>query len=72
MARTSPGTDFFPAPPESLLCQSGTQWGCCDVDEDARDLLLLGDGVEGADSGAPRRVTVRDVLKYSLTWVIIP
>lgn len=62
IARTSPGTDFFPAPPLSLLCQRGMQW----------DLLPPAEGGRAASSGSPRRVTVREVLKYSLTWVILP
>lgn len=72
MARTKPGMDF-PALLESVLCQRGKQWNDDDGDDD-REVDGDDDGeVDGVDwFELPKRVTVRDVLKYSLTWVIIP
>lgn len=60
IARTRPGTDF-PTRLERLLSQTEGQWRGvkAEVAAAARDWL-------------PRRVTVREVLKYSRTWVIIP
>ncbi|KAI7997188.1 hypothetical protein LOK49_LG10G02512 [Camellia lanceoleosa] len=60
---TRPGTDF-PTRSERLLSQTEGQWREVIDDEgksDGEDLPVLA-----------RRVTVREVLKYSLTWVIIP
>lgn len=77
MARTKPGMDF-PVLLESLLCQRGKQWneddevdGDDDTDDDDDE---ADDGeIDGLDVlELSKRVTVRDVLKYSLTWVIIP
>ena len=61
MARTRPGTDL-PTRLERLLSQTEGQW--CDAIPAVEE---RSDGEE-----LPRRVTVREVLKYSLTWVIIP
>lgn len=65
IARTRPGTDF-PTWLETLLSQRDGQWSgvISTVEED--------DGVEeksdsvGDELELPRRVTVREVLKYSL------
>lgn len=63
MARTKPGTDF-PTRSEKLLSQTEGQ---------CRGLISTVEEEEDAQSdGWRRRVTVREVLKYSLTWVIIP
>lgn len=64
IASTRPGTDF-PARFERLLSQTEGQWRGVMEDLDEKS--------DGGDWGVlPRRVTVREVLKYSLTWVIIP
>ena len=66
MAKTSPGTDF-PTWLERLLSQTEGQW-CSDEAEEISDATED----DGESVELPRRVTVREVLKYSRTWVIIP
>lgn len=61
-ASTRPGTDF-PTRPGRLLSQSEGQWS------DTMLLLLL---LQSDWSVFPIRVTVRDVLRYSRSWVITP
>lgn len=58
---------------ETLLSQTEGQWYdvISDADDDDEDEAKL-DGEDWVDDELPRRVTVREVLKYSLTWVIIP
>lgn len=63
IARTRPGTDF-PTRFETLLSQTqGNRPGS----EPAGTI-----SESESESESPIRVTVREVLKYSLTWVIIP
>ena len=69
MANTSPGTDF-PTWFETLLSQTEGQW-CNDAADDISDDAEE-DDVDGYSLGSPTRVTVREVLKYSRSCVIIP
>lgn len=65
IARTRPGTDF----PETLLSQTDGQWrgviSALDDDDGDADSKSDDEGEDGLE--LPKRVTVRDVLKYSLT-----
>ena len=71
IARTRPGTDF-PTRSEKLLSQTEGQWrdGGEGVDDD--DAAEIDDEGDVVKSELERRVTVREVLKYSRTWVITP
>ncbi|GMY08332.1 hypothetical protein FCV25MIE_03571 [Fagus crenata] len=76
IARTRPGTDF-PTQLETLLSQRKGQWSevisAVDDDDDVEPKSDV-DGEDAFELVAvtaalpPRRVTLRDVLKYSLTW----
>lgn len=63
-AKSSPGTDF-PMLSHTLLCQTHVQGT-------DRAAVVEVDGPSAALSVLLSRVTVTEVLKYSLTWVIIP
>jgi 3-dehydroquinate synthase class II len=70
IARTRPGTDF-PTRLETLLSQRDGQWSEVisafdDAEEDV-DAKSEEEGEDGVVLPSPRRVTVRDVLKYSLS-----
>lgn len=66
-----PGTDF-PTRLESLLSHTDVQW-CDDDAEEIEEADFVDDDDAKSDwSGFPRRVTVKDVLKYSRTLVITP
>ena len=69
MARTKPGTDL-PTRLEKLLSQTHGQ--CTELISTVDEVDDLGeqsddDGEDDDDDGGPIRVTVREVLKYSLT-----
>ena len=69
IARTKPGTDF-PTRLQTLLSQ--TQGERRDSSEEDLISDAADDGDEGPEVESAKRLTVREVLKYSLTWVIIP
>lgn len=66
MAKTSPGTDF-PTWLERVLSQTEGQW----CNEEAEEISDAAED-DGESVESPRRVTVREVLKYSRSCVIIP